>query len=104
MRARGSCLCARHGRAILCDSDAGQAQHASANSLGSSSRSSRSEDLAAEQAAVTRLGLRVCTVGEGEAIYIPPQWHHATLNLDAYNVFVSTFTQEPPVAELTLRL
>ena len=51
-------------------------------------------ELAVELEEVTKLGLRVCTVGDGEAIYIPPQWHHATLNLDTYNVFVSTFTQE----------
>ena len=35
-----------------------------------------------------------CVVGEGEAIYVPPRWHHATLNHAAYNVFISTFTLE----------
>jgi hypothetical protein len=35
-----------------------------------------------------------CIVGEGEAIYIPSQWWHATLNHEAYNVFISTFTLE----------
>ena len=35
-----------------------------------------------------------CTAGPGEVLYIPPFWWHATLNLDAYNAFVSTFTQE----------
>lgn len=36
-----------------------------------------------------------CTAHPGEVIYIPPQWWHATLNLDAWNVFFSVFTQEP---------
>ena len=36
-----------------------------------------------------------CTVEEGEIIYIPPNWWHATFNLDEYNVFVSVFTLEP---------
>jgi len=35
-----------------------------------------------------------CVVGEGEAIYVPPQWFHATLNHGPYNVFISTFTLE----------
>ena len=35
-----------------------------------------------------------CTVVPGELIYFPDQWHHATINLDRYNVFVSTFTTE----------
>lgn len=39
-----------------------------------------------------------CTVPAGWAIYIPSEWHHATLNLDDYNAFVSTFTHEPPTA------
>ncbi len=42
-------------------------------------------------------GLLVCTAGPGQVLYIPPQWWHATLNMDEYNVFVSVFTQEPPV-------
>jgi hypothetical protein len=36
-----------------------------------------------------------CTAAPGEVIYIPPQWWHATLNLDDWNVFFSVFTQEP---------
>lgn len=35
-----------------------------------------------------------CTCFPGEVIYVPPMWWHATLNLDGYNAFVSTFTQE----------
>lgn len=31
-----------------------------------------------------------CTVNEGEAIYFPPNWWHATLNLDE-SVFISSF-------------
>ena len=39
-------------------------------------------------------GVLTCTCGEGEVLYIPPQWWHATLNLDAWTFFISTFTQE----------
>ena len=35
-----------------------------------------------------------CTINEGELIYFPDQWHHATINLDKYTVFVSSFTTE----------
>lgn len=35
-----------------------------------------------------------CTVHPGEAIYFPDQWYHATINLDNYTAFVSTFTTE----------
>lgn len=35
-----------------------------------------------------------CTAHEGDILYIPPQWWHATLNLDGYNAFVSVFTLE----------
>ena len=35
-----------------------------------------------------------CIVGEGEVIYIPPNWWHATLNLANWNSFMSTFTRE----------
>ena len=35
-----------------------------------------------------------CTIGAGELLYFPDQWHHATINLDRYNAFVSTFTTE----------
>lgn len=38
-----------------------------------------------------------CTVHPGEMIYFPDMWHHATLNLDTYNVFVSTFTTETQI-------
>ena len=33
-----------------------------------------------------------CTISFGEALYFPSQWYHATLNLDKYTAFVSTFT------------
>jgi hypothetical protein len=35
-----------------------------------------------------------CTLAAGEALYIPSQWWHATLNLDDYNAFVSSFVRE----------
>lgn len=35
-----------------------------------------------------------CTVREGEMIYFPDRWHHATINLEKYTVFVSSFTTE----------
>lgn len=35
-----------------------------------------------------------CTAGPGQVLYIPPQWWHATLNLDDWNSFISTFTME----------
>ena len=35
-----------------------------------------------------------CTLNPGDIIYFPNMWWHATLNLDEYTAFVSTFTQE----------
>ena len=35
-----------------------------------------------------------CTINRGEMIYFPDQWHHATINLAKYTVFVSSFTTE----------
>ena len=35
-----------------------------------------------------------CTLNPGDLIYFPDQWHHATINLSPYTVFVSTFTTE----------
>jgi len=35
-----------------------------------------------------------CTLNPGDLIYFPDHWHHATLNLDNYTAFVSTFTTE----------
>jgi hypothetical protein len=35
-----------------------------------------------------------CTLHPGEVLYIPPMWYHATLNLDDFNCFVSTFVDE----------
>jgi hypothetical protein len=35
-----------------------------------------------------------CTVNAGEMIYFPDSWHHATINLEKYTVFVSSFTTE----------
>lgn len=35
-----------------------------------------------------------CTINKGEMIYFPDQWHHATINLAKYTVFVSSFTTE----------
>lgn len=35
-----------------------------------------------------------CTVEEGDLVYFPNGWYHATINLDRYNVFVSTFLRD----------
>ena len=35
-----------------------------------------------------------CTLFPGEMIYFPDKWHHATINLDRFTSFVSTFTTE----------
>jgi hypothetical protein len=35
-----------------------------------------------------------CTLNPGDLIYFPDKWWHATINLDPYKVFVSTFTTE----------
>lgn len=35
-----------------------------------------------------------CTLNPGDIIYFPNMWWHATINLDPYSAFVSTFTQE----------
>jgi hypothetical protein len=35
-----------------------------------------------------------CTVSRGEMIYFPDHWYHATINLEKYTVFVSSFTTE----------
>ena len=35
--------------------------------------------------------IQECTIHPGEILYFPPMWMHATLNGDAYNVFMSLF-------------
>lgn len=35
-----------------------------------------------------------CTLAPGQAIYFPDRWWHATINLDPFTAFVSTFTME----------
>lgn len=35
-----------------------------------------------------------CTLYPGDMIYFPDMWWHATINLDKYTAFVSTFTQD----------
>jgi hypothetical protein len=35
-----------------------------------------------------------CTLEPGDLIYFPHEWYHATINLDPYTAFVSTFTTE----------
>ena len=35
-----------------------------------------------------------CTINAGEMIYFPDEWHHATINLSPFTVFVSSFTSE----------
>ena len=32
-----------------------------------------------------------CVIGPGELLYFPDRWMHGTLNLDAFNVFMSVF-------------
>ena len=48
----------------------------------------------ASQAEQEADGILECTALEGDFVYVPPMWWHATLNLGEYNFFVSTFTQE----------
>lgn len=50
--------------------------------------------LARGQAGGEASGVLACTVAQGEAIYIPAQWWHATLNLNAYTAFTSAFVRE----------
>jgi hypothetical protein len=45
-------------------------------------------------AALVTAEVQTCRVDEGFAIYIPAHWWHATLNLDEWTAFVSTFTHE----------
>mmetsp|Transcript_36380 Transcript_36380/g.53290 ORF Transcript_36380/g.53290 Transcript_36380/m.53290 type:complete len:95 (-) Transcript_36380:311-595(-) len=33
-----------------------------------------------------------CVIAPGEILYFPDEWMHATINLDVWTVFVSTFT------------
>ena len=35
-----------------------------------------------------------CTLAPGDILYFPDRWYHATINLDPYTAFVSSFTQE----------
>lgn len=35
-----------------------------------------------------------CTLHPGDMVYFPNMWWHATINLDEYTAFISTFTQE----------
>ena len=35
-----------------------------------------------------------CTLNPGDLIYFPNHWWHATINLDPYTAFISTFTTE----------
>ncbi len=35
-----------------------------------------------------------CSLEPGDILYFPDMWYHATINLDPYTAFVSTFTQE----------
>jgi hypothetical protein len=39
--------------------------------------------------------MQACTAEEGDVLYLPLDWWHATLNLSPYNAFTSTFTKEP---------
>mmetsp|Transcript_31302 Transcript_31302/g.52192 ORF Transcript_31302/g.52192 Transcript_31302/m.52192 type:complete len:304 (+) Transcript_31302:8-919(+) len=35
-----------------------------------------------------------CTLHEGDMLYFPDGWWHATINLDSYTAFISSFVQE----------
>jgi hypothetical protein len=35
-----------------------------------------------------------CTLLPGDLLYFPNNWYHATINLDPYTAFVSSFTTE----------
>jgi len=35
-----------------------------------------------------------CTIYPGDIIYFPDMWWHATINIDDYTAFVSTFVQD----------
>ena len=41
---------------------------------------------------------RLAAVNPGDLIYFPDRYWHATINLDPYTAFVSTFTQEHQLA------
>jgi len=40
-----------------------------------------------------------CTLDPGDLIYFPDEWWHATINLDPYTAFISSFTTEHNVKE-----
>jgi Cupin-like domain len=42
-----------------------------------------------------------CTLYPGDMVYFPDMWWHATINLDDYTAFISTFTQEHLFAKNT---
>lgn len=42
-----------------------------------------------------------CTLQPGDMLYFPTEWWHATINLDSYTVFVSTFTTEHNMEDFT---
>ena len=66
------------------------------NDLGSDSDDEMTVDSSAASIFSSRAAtVYECTAHPGEVIYIPPQWWHATLNLDDWNAFFSVFTQEP---------
>jgi len=43
-----------------------------------------------------------CTLYPGDMIYFPDMWYHATLNLDTYTAFVSTFTTEHNIENILI--
>ena len=53
--------------------------------------SSSSSSSSAAAAAASFLLPQECVIGPGELLYFPANWPHATLNLDAYTSFASTF-------------
>lgn len=38
-----------------------------------------------------------CVLEPGDVLYLPAFWYHATVNLDSYNVFVSSFAGNPDI-------
>jgi len=54
--------------------------------------------LSASELSALRAHLYECTLTPGDILYFPAMWMHATLNVDAYNVFMSVFIDPQLIA------